>query len=372
MTDDIPIPAPDPELYPSPAEIALKSDLPHIPAFGTAALRDAGTPNGVATLGADGKISPEQMPPVLAGVELVSVSDAAGRFALTPMQVGVGDLVEQTDTRAMYQVLDIALLNKEEGYVQIGIRTAATTAVTLTDGLLAYWKLDEQSGVRADATGNGNDLTDNNGVEFTAGVIGNAAHPDGSNWLAAPANILDNAAEFTIAIWTQKIEGVDKSMPVWQGYGDGGQVGIGLFSMEGIGCPDDGCGINIHAVYKIGDPDTMHGSPNWFFNSLDPTKMLANGAFPLVDGSWYHATLTYDGTTVSLYVNAQLVATNLASGTLDPFDSTMLVGHLFGCSAEILPCPTVDDEAGMWRRCLSAAEVAQLYNNGNGLAYPFA
>lgn len=74
LTDANPIPAPDPEVYPPPATIALKSELPElldlapyalkseIPVTGTSAALDAGVPNGVATLDADGKLVESQLP----------------------------------------------------------------------------------------------------------------------------------------------------------------------------------------------------------------------------------------------------------------------------------------------------------------------
>ena len=74
LTDANPIPAPDPEVYPPPATIALKSELPQlldlapyalkseIPVTGTSAALDVGVPNGVATLDADGKLVESQLP----------------------------------------------------------------------------------------------------------------------------------------------------------------------------------------------------------------------------------------------------------------------------------------------------------------------
>jgi len=74
VTDDNPIPTPDPELYPAPAAIALKSEIPtlpdltpyalksEIPVVGTAAKLDAGVPNGAATLDGVGKLVQGQVP----------------------------------------------------------------------------------------------------------------------------------------------------------------------------------------------------------------------------------------------------------------------------------------------------------------------
>lgn len=77
--------------------------------------------------------------------------------------------------------------------------------MALLDDCVAYWRLGEASGSRADSVGS-NTLTDNNTVGSTTGKLGNAA-----NFIAANSeylNIADNAAlsmpngqSFTIAMW---------------------------------------------------------------------------------------------------------------------------------------------------------------------------
>src|SRR5881394_1372626 len=70
--------------------------------------------------------------------------------------------------------------------------------------LVAHWKLDQTSGLRADSHG-GNDLADFNTVTFAAGKIGNAASFLGVNEESLGA--ADNAAlsmgdiDFSIALW---------------------------------------------------------------------------------------------------------------------------------------------------------------------------
>jgi hypothetical protein len=50
---------------------------------------------------------------------------------------------------------------------------------SLLTGLLAFYNLSDLT----DSSGNGNTLTNNNGVTFSSGKIGNAATLNGSNWL---------------------------------------------------------------------------------------------------------------------------------------------------------------------------------------------
>ena len=62
---------------------------------------------------------------------------------------------------------------------------------SLFDDLVAYWNLNETSGDRADATGNGHTLTDNNTVGYATGKINNAA-----SFVAANSGYLSIADPF--------------------------------------------------------------------------------------------------------------------------------------------------------------------------------
>ena len=52
--------------------------------------------------------------------------------------------------------------------------------MALTDNLIAFWQLEEASGVRYDSEGS-NNLTDNNTVTSATGVVGDAAQFTRSN-----------------------------------------------------------------------------------------------------------------------------------------------------------------------------------------------
>ena len=123
LTDDTPVATPDPELYPSPSEVARKSDIPappdltpyalksELPVVGTAAKLDAGTPNGAATLDETGKLTGPQVPDSVAqksdlkpfGSNRIAITN---RFSLGNLpatdangnqitEVHVGDVVHQ-------------------------------------------------------------------------------------------------------------------------------------------------------------------------------------------------------------------------------------------------------------------------------------
>ncbi|MEI7957897.1 MAG: LamG-like jellyroll fold domain-containing protein [Verrucomicrobiota bacterium] len=271
-------------------------------------------------------------------VRMITVSDATGRFALTPAQVDVGDLVEQTDTLAVYQVLDTALLDIELGYVQIGTR-AAVPINGLMGGLLAFWRLDEETGVRVDATGNGTALSDNNGVGFTAGKIGNAASFDGSNYLSTSQQF-DPTQSYTVVCWV-KLDSPTHDQ-------DCINIGAnGLFMQLDPYCnAQGGPGFNpgINEGYIVGIPDWVGDDQPHFLAAM-------------VDANTGVATLYVDGQSASQMIPSQILA---------------IPGPLILGGAFTNPLAGWIDEVGIWNRALSDAEISRIYNNGNGNAYPFA
>lgn len=334
ITDDNPIPFPDPELYPPPSEIALKSDVPILPALGSAAALNAGAPNGAATLGPDGKLSSNQLPTIPSGCKLVAVTDGGQRLTLTPSQVAVGDLVEQLDTRAVYQVIDPALLGQEAGYVKIGIRPEAQISGgdALADGLLAYWKLDEESGPRTDSTGNGNDLSDNNGVGYDAGKIDNAASFGGSNYLQAATPILGINDDFTIAAWVKPNS-------------------TGSYLIAAASYPD-------YISFGISDAGLVH-------LTAGGGSDISGDPVPIDD--WSMIVARRLGESISVSVNAGAATFGMLGSTSQP--AAFTVSSNSGWEAFF---QGLIDEVGVWNRALSDSEITQLYNNGNGLGYPFA
>ncbi len=274
-------------------------------------------------------------------VKFLTMADAVARLALTTGQVNVGDLVEQADTHEVYQVLDTTLLGQERGYVLVGSRDQASG---LLAGLVGYWPLDEQTGVRADATGNGNDLSDNNGVGYVAGKIGNAASFAGTNSLSS--NTIAGfypSAGFTIACWA-------KCDPAAYGF----QSPISLADVAIYVCHANNSG-GPSANIDLGGP----------FFGINPPDGWDTTVF-------HHFALTFDANTgsVTLYVDGVAVATDgTATSSEVTSPSNVILGNNYSTMGQLTGAV---DEAAVWNRALSPDDIAALYNNGNGLAYPFA
>lgn len=73
-----------------------------------------------------------------------------------------------------------------------GVGTASASAQSTA--VVACYDMEETAGVRYDATGNGNTLTDNNTVGYASGLVGNAASfvAANSEYLSRSGNLLNN------------------------------------------------------------------------------------------------------------------------------------------------------------------------------------
>ena len=273
--------------------------------------------------------------------KLLTVSNAAARLALTAAQVNRFDEVEQLDTRAVYQVLDTTLLAHETGWLQIGTRAATEgseggSSSLLTD-LVGYWKLHETSGVRADSTSSGNDLSDNNGVGCVAGKIGNAANFDGTNYLntADLSGVMDGQS-FTVAFWAKFDPSAQSGTPGLVNSWSGG----GAYNLRFV---PSGNTLNL---YLGGSGEILAAAPT--------------------DGTWHHYVVRRDHASGNndFWIDGVL-ATSGNSGSIGSWTRGIRIGRADDALVGAI------DETGLWKRALTSDEIAALYNTGTGKTYPF-
>jgi hypothetical protein len=116
----------------------------------------------------------------------------------------------------------------------------------------------------------------------------------------------------------------------------------------------------------------------------DPTVAVrTNGSFD--DNRWRHIVfaVTHDSDgdgreeadDVAIYADGVLQAVTVANDAdrgnilnASPFPDNFLIGRWYNSE---YPFDGLIDEFAMWNRTLSTKEVEDLYNRGNGLAYPF-
>jgi len=230
----------------------------------------------------------------------------------------------------------------------------------LLDNLISYWKMDEVDGTRKDSHGL-NHLTDNNTVASAAGVIDNGADFEESN-LDEALSIADSVDfDFTTAmswsIWVKPETLTAAAHALISKFADGSQAAYRLRT--------DGSG-NIICLLadQLTDNDDA-GCPQGSVGGLSVGVMA-------------HLVIIYNGAgatnadRLKIYLN-NVLQTLSFTGTIPAslLDSTAALCfglNIVGGAAEY---DGIIDEVGCWNRLLTTDEISDLYNNGNGLTYPF-
>ena len=240
--------------------------------------------------------------------------------------------------------------------VMSGGNSDAEIVYELTDNLEAYWKLDETSGVRYDQTANDYDLqpfTTFTNLEYYTGIIGNAVnfrpnvqeHAYLERTTGTPVHF---QGDTTLSIWSHThataaeryIAAVYYSTNerAWRlnHTGTGQQVTLTLSS--------DGAAVGVTTLGDAAWTTWVHVVLVW--------DESANTMTPFVDGT-KGTPFSPPGTGIHSAAADFMVGTYGIAGTPGAYYSGAV------------------DEMGVWSRALSDSEVAELYNSGSGLAYPF-
>jgi hypothetical protein len=215
--------------------------------------------------------------------------------------------------------------------------------MSLTDNLVAYWKMDEASGNREDAQA-ALDLTDVNTVGSAAGKISTAGDYIAANSenLTRGGGLTTNGASRTVSLWAKP----DLT---------GTQRGVA------------------NASNQAATP--LSAGPLWLMvqRATDVWAVFHGAAYrdtstpTIVAGNWYHLVYTFDSGTngVVLYVNGVSRATATAA------DNAVTPTHTYFGGGFNAYFDGLIDECGIWSRALTSDEVTSLYNSGNGFTYPF-
>lgn len=221
--------------------------------------------------------------------------------------------------------------------------TGAAQSSLLTS-LVAYYKLEEASGTRADSTGRGNDLsTVTNAPGNTTGKVANAiqlvAASSQSVSRASTAD-LQGAVDWTIAAWVY-LDSV------------GSERTIMAKSVEWL--------LRYNTSSQRFDFGWSDGG-NIFRN------VLANTFGALSLATWYFVVGIHDSSTNQIKISVNNGAFNTAAATgVTTASAVVTIGQRGGVNF----WDGRVDEVGIWKRVLSAAELTTLYNGGNGTTYPF-
>src|SRR5437867_11877692 len=190
----------------------------------------------------------------------------------------------------------------KSGYNPSAEVSASFTQATTSSGLVAYWKFDEGSGTTvADSSGNGNTGTLTNGALWSAGIVGKALYFDGiaGDVTVLDSNSLDLSGPITFSAWVNPASAfTDFRSILAKNY---------KYYLYASGAGFCGDGSPLGGLFEV--MDTVVCQPS-----------------PLPVNTWTHLTVTYNGSTLTLYRNGAAVATASISGTLSPSTGTLQIG----------------------------------------------
>ncbi|MFW6172561.1 MAG: LamG domain-containing protein, partial [Elusimicrobiota bacterium] len=210
--------------------------------------------------------------------------------------------------------------------------------MSLKDGLISYWELEETSGDVIDSHGD-NDGTNNGATRGVSGKIGNAYDFDGSDDEIDTTFDAGGQDEITVSAWIYP-----KSLT-----SDGWNY---VISQEG----DVG---DRAFILRIEDDNYIE----WGINNNYITSNTQ-----LETDKWYHLLVTYDGSYTKIYIDgSEDKSDSLSDGSLETSPQKTVIGN--GDYYTKRHFDGKIDEVGIWDRALSSSEISDLYNNGDGLAY---
>ncbi len=242
---------------------------------------------------------------------------------------------------------DVPFLGEDESELEQPDTISASE--DLLDGLVSYWPMDEESGVREDVHG-GNDVNPQGIVSVEQGIVATSAR-------------LERMNKESFEIEDEEQAGLEPA-----------QISVSLWMKSTLSSADNGDASIVSKRSADGYQISLQdwGRLWWQINGqyMCTNQMSCGGEVleeknDLDDDQWHHVVATYDGQTGRLFLDGNIVASkawgSLQYDNADPFYIGQITGtHFFDGSI---------DEVGLWDRALTEGEVAMLYNGGKGLAY---
>ena len=210
-------------------------------------------------------------------------------------------------------------------------------------GLQGFWKLDETSGNRVDSSGNGNTLVDNNTVLFAAfnyWNTDNSADFESSNseYLSITDGLqtgLDVSSAFTISAWVKR-ESQVTNMSIASKWGASGQRS---YMLE---VPDDG------SIELRRSTD----------GTASVSLVTATGIIAL--NKWHHVVGKYDGSFLSIYLDGNLVASSVVTGTVFNSTAIFILGAFDNGAPPVNPYDGLIKDVAIWNTALTSIQIKSL------------
>ncbi len=201
--------------------------------------------------------------------------------------------------------------------------------------MIGWWPGD---GNTKDIQGGNNGLLEN-GATFATGEVGQAFSLNGSNQYVT---IPDSPA----------LRPANVSVDGWFNFSSNSGVIVLFAKPVGTGLQDSYQVFLNGGVLSAGIGDSTSSD-------------LATSSFTPTPGTWYHIALTYDGSTLTLYVNDEVVASAATSRTIGYDGHAFLIGADSNNEQVSFFFPGLIDEVEIFDRALSADEIQSIYDAGS-------
>jgi hypothetical protein len=214
----------------------------------------------------------------------------------------------------------------------------------LSNGLIAYWSLDENTGTSAtDSSGNSNTET-LSAANWNTGKYGSSWNGDGGKWITTGADDNDfdftGTDDFTYSMWIKSDSSTNPTNNEFLVDKENATAGYGIY-------------FSTNGFPVFGTDDDSSFTPDDF----------AEYQTDIYDATWHHITAVKKGTTnIKIYVDGVLRVTTpvTATGSLANTDF-LTIGAQDNVAANDEFTGDIDD-IRVYRRALSDSEVASLYN----------
>lgn len=176
--------------------------------------------------------------------------------------------------------------NDCDGYSDIN--ASQIGCITPPSNMISWWDGDSITGTTAEDIQGNNNGTLPNGINTTSGKVGDAFSFDGSNYMIANSPIINGFEELTIDMWVKPNSIYGRSLQAIAGiqtFHAGPTDSTGFYTYQGS---------QGQIVFTINTP-----------SGLGYTRGIAN--YGVTSNQWTHIAGTYDGVTLKLYVNGELV-----------------------------------------------------------------
>jgi hypothetical protein len=231
-----------------------------------------------------------------------------------------------------------------------GVAAPAPTPTSNIPDLIARWTFDSANAF-ADTSGNNLNGTGVGNPPLASGKVAEAVSLSGSNYVTVPGNsrlnLSGTGGSITGWFYTSATNiGQDKVWPI--------------FTKRNSDNDKDNGGVRL-GLYQSGPT-----SPLYLMGQLGDGVYLTGAKTRISAGSWHHAVFTWNGSTMSLYLDGKLEATQPQTAGVSYFSQSAgaTIGYAPGSVKNGYAKGSIDD-VRLYSRALSASEVETLASGAN-------